>query len=61
MIKLTKSLKKWLQDNHEDKIWLIMLGHIELMTEEMKEQYILWCATEEGRSYLKGGRNYEED
>ena len=32
-----------------------MFGHVELFTEEMQKEYIAWCQTEEGKSYLKGG------
>lgn len=61
MIKLTQSLSKWLFDNHKDKLPLIMLGHAELFSKEMQQQYLEWCKTEEGKSYLKGGKNYKED
>lgn len=61
MVKLTQSLERWLWVNHQDKIGLIMLGHIELMTEDMQKKYIEWCKTPEGASYLKGGSNYIEE
>ena len=61
MVKLTQSLQQWLWVNHRDIIGLIMLGHTELMTDEMWEEYIEWCNTEEGASYLKGGSNYKEE
>ena len=61
MVKLTQSLQQWLWANHRDKIGLIMLGHTELMTNEMWDEYIEWCKTEEGQSYLKGGSNYKEE
>lgn len=61
MIQLTQSLRKWLWDNHSDKIGLILFGHIELLTEEMYDKYLKWCTTEEGRSYLKGGANYKDE
>ena len=60
MIELTPSLRKWLWDNHRDKIALIMLGHAELLTNEMWEEYIKWCKTEEGKQYLKGGSMHKE-
>lgn len=60
MVKLTQSLQEWLSRNHMDLIPLIMFGHIELFTEEMKKEYIEWCKTEDGRQYLKGGAKYEE-
>jgi hypothetical protein len=61
MVKLTQSLHRWLWVNHRDIIGLIMLGHTELVTDEMWEEYIEWCNTEEGQSYLKGGSNYKEE
>jgi len=61
MVKLTQSLYHWLFVNHKDKITLIMLGHTELLTKEMYNEYIEWCKTDEGRSYLKGGANYKEE
>lgn len=60
MVKLTQSLEHWLWEKHRDKIPLILFGHVELFTEEMNQQYLEWCQTEEGRSYLKGGANYRE-
>lgn len=61
MVKLTKSLKKWLFDNHREKLPLIMFGHLELFTDEMQKEYLAWCGTEEGRKYLKGGSEYKEE
>ena len=61
MVKLTQSMSKWLWDNHRDIYHLILFGHIELFTEEMKSEYLSWCQTEEGKKYLKGGECYRED
>ena len=60
MIQLTQSMAKWLWDNHRDIAGLIMFGHLELFTDEMEEQYLEWCKTDEGRKYLKGGECYIE-
>lgn len=60
MIKLTQSLEHWLWENHRDKIGLIMFGHTELITSEMYKEYMAWCATDEGKQYLKGGSKYKE-
>lgn len=60
MIKLTESLKVWMVKNYPEKLPLLMFGHIEIITEEMEQEYIKWCKTEEGKSYLKGGVNYKE-
>lgn len=38
-----------------------MFGHIELFTEEMNEEYLQWCQTDEGKKYLKGGSEYKEE
>lgn len=61
MVKLTQSLQHWLFENHPELLPLIMFGHVELFTPEMKQQYIEWCRTEEGRRYLKGGSKYKEE
>lgn len=60
MVKLTQSLSHWLWENHKEIIHLIILGHIELFTEEMQKEYIEWCKTDEGKQYLKGGSKYKE-
>lgn len=58
MIILTQSLEHWLFENYRDKLPLIMFGHMELFTAEMKKEYINWCKTEEGKQYLEGGSKY---
>lgn len=60
MVKLTQSLREWIWRNHRDKIALIMLGHVELFTEEMQAEYLAWCQTDDGKQYLKGGSKYTE-
>lgn len=60
MVRLTQSLEHWLFVNHRDKLPLIMLGHVELLTEEMYQEYLEWLKTDEGKSYLKDGSNYKE-
>lgn len=60
MVVLTESLKQWLVRYHREKLPLIMLGHTEEMTDEMCQEYISWCQSEEGREYLKGGSKYKE-
>ena len=58
---LTQSMEVWLFTYHPEKMALIMFGHLELFTEEMAEEYIEWCKTEQGRQYLKGGSKYDEN
>lgn len=60
MIKLTESLKQWLAINHIEILPLILFGHIELLTDDMLEEYTEWCKTDEGKQYLKGGNKYKE-
>lgn len=60
MVKFTQSLEQWLWVNHRDKIGPIAMGHTELMTDEMTIEYLNWCRTKEGQSYLEGGSNYKE-
>lgn len=55
---MTQSMEVWLATYHRDKFVLIGFGHLELFTEEMAQEYVEWCKTEEGRQYLKGGSKY---
>lgn len=61
MVILTQSLEVWLFENHKEKLLLIMLGHIELFTDEMKKDYIEWCKTDEGKQYLEGGSKFNPE
>jgi hypothetical protein len=60
MIRLTQSLREWLWRNHRKIIAQVMLGHAELITDEMWAEYLAWCKTEDGKQYLKGGSKYKE-
>ena len=61
MVKLAQSLEHWLWENHRDIVGLIMFGHAELFTEEMRQVYLAWCKTYDGQQYLKGGSEYKEE
>jgi hypothetical protein len=61
MVTLTQSMEKWLFKHYPGDLPLIMFGHLELLTPEKRQEYMAWCETEEGRSYLKGGSNYDEN
>ena len=61
MVHMTQSFSHWLFANYKDIYPLVFYGHTELVTKEMYDEYIAWCQTEDGRSYLKGGSNYKED
>lgn len=61
MVKLTASLEHWLvENNHMDILPLLAFGHLELFTDEMKEEYLKWVATDEGKRYLVGGDLYHD-
>ena len=61
VVKLTQSLAQWVLDNRPDIFPFIMFGHTEMLTDEMWEQYIAWCQTDDGKQYLEGGSKYKED
>ena len=52
MVKLTQSLKKYLENYHSDIIIPLTFGHTELLTQEIWGEYIDWCQTDEDRQYL---------
>lgn len=59
-VKMTASMEHWLW-MYDPKLYvLIGFGHLELFTDEMKEQYLAWCQTDEGKEYLKGGSKYHD-
>lgn len=58
MIVLTESLKQWLFRFHRDLVVPLLFGHVDLFTDEMWEEYIEWCKTDEGTQYLDGGAKY---
>ena len=54
MIKLTKSLTYWLIENgYQKELVLIAFGHNELLTDDMKQRYLAWCETDDGKQYIK--------
>ena len=55
MIKLSHRLEVWLQKYYAEFWPLISLGFYELITDEMWNEYVDWCYTDEGKQYLKGG------
>ena len=60
MPKLTESLHQFLFKNHKDDYGLIMLGHVELFTEDMQKEYLDWVKTDEAKPYLEGGSLYKD-
>lgn len=61
MVEMTLSLRQFLWKFHRGIYTTVMFGHIELLSEEIKEEYIKWCKTDEGKSYLEGGSNYNKE
>lgn len=61
MIRFTQSAAKFFFEKYPKEASLFMFSHTEAITGEMCKEYIEWCKTDEGRSYLKGGANYKED
>lgn len=60
MIEFTQSFSVWCWKYHRDIYALLKFGHLELLSEDMKKEYIEWVATDEGKQYLKGGSKYKE-
>lgn len=58
MVTMTLSFKTWCFKYHREIYSLLMFGHVELLTDNMKKEYLNWCRTEEGRKYLEGGEEY---
>lgn len=58
-VRMTESLRQYVWKFHREKYPLILLGHVELL-EEFWGDYIEWCQTPEGASYLEGGANYKD-
>lgn len=59
MIILTQSLLHFLEEFHRDLIIPLGMGHIELFTPEVAQEYLEWCATDDGKQYLQGGAKCE--
>lgn len=60
MVKMTQSFRYWIFNYHPEIAALIKFGHIELFTEELAKEYYEWGKSEEGKSYLSGGINFNE-
>lgn len=53
MIKLTESLEFFLSQNYKDLIVPLSFGHSELLTDEIWQEYLSWCQTDEAKPYMK--------
>lgn len=55
MVQMTQSFETWLFEYHRDIFGLVLLGHTELITEEMSKEYMEWCQTDEGKQSRRSG------
>ncbi len=60
MAQMTESFQQWCIRYHKEIFVPLMFGHIELLTEELQNEYLEWCKSDEGKQYLKGGSKYKE-
>lgn len=62
MVKLTDSLKEFLwQSHHREIIPLLMLGHVELFTEEIQQEYADWLAKNQDKEMVKLNGEQKDD
>lgn len=62
MVLVTQSLQEFfIRKGLLKELVLLDFGHTEVLTEELYSEYIEWLHTPEGKSYLKGGENYNEE
>lgn len=52
MITMTKSLSAFIWKYYKDLYVPLTFGHIELLTDNIQEEYIEWCQTEEAKQYF---------
>ena len=60
MTKMTQSFSAWCLKFHRELYTPLMFGHVELLTNELYQEYLDWVQTDDGRQYLKGGSKYKE-
>lgn len=60
MNRMTQSFSVWCLKFHPEIYSLLRLGHNELLTEDMYQEYLDWVQTDEGKQYLEGGSKYRE-
>ena len=52
LIRLTRSLEVFLSQHYKDLIVPLSFGHSELLTEEIWQEYLSWCQTDEAKPYM---------
>lgn len=52
MVELTESLEAFMLIYHKDLLVPVFFGHAELLTDEIWQEYLRWCKTDEAKSYL---------
>ena len=53
MVTFTGSMTAFLLKYHRELYVPLWFGHLELFTDEIKQEYIDWCLTDEAKPYLK--------
>ena len=65
MVTMTLSFKTWCLRYHREIYSLLMFGHVELLTDDMKKEYLEFLVTMTGKPllYVPGNhdKNYETD
>lgn len=51
-VHLSENLRVFLEKDHKDLIFPLTHGKHDVLTDEIFQEYILWCQTDEGRMYL---------
>ena len=53
MVRLTKSLEFFIARYHKDILVPLSFGHSELLTDEIWQEYLSWCQTDEAKPYME--------
>ena len=61
MVDLSPALMQFLFTHHKEILLPISFGHLEHFTDKIRDEYVKWRETEEGKKYLPGGACYYDD
>lgn len=51
-VHLSENLRVFLEKDHKDLIFPLTHGKHDVLTDEIFQEYVIWCQTDEGRKYL---------
>ena len=51
-VHLAENLRVFLEKDHKDLIFPLTHGQYDVLTDEIFQEYVIWCQTDEGRMYL---------